>query len=169
MGLSDIAKGALLLIGTGILAERFGAGAGLSGLGAGISSIVAAPGVGIGAGLTGTATGIRSIGESFGDIGRGIASIFAALPQAQAPIEPQITAPSLWDPLNISGLLNLIPTSGGSGSTLAAGGGANTPASPTVLTGVGVGTGTGPMVTVTPDVQLDPVKIRNGGGGNNLR
>ena len=161
MGLSDIAKGALLLIGTGILAERFGAGAGLSGLGAGISSIVAAPGMGIGAGLTGTATGIRSIGESFGDIGRGIASIFGAIPWA-AP-EPGVGQGYPW----LQAVTPLITVAGGLGSTLAAGGGANTPAGATVITGPNTGGGGGGVPT--PDVILDPVKIRSGGGGNNLR
>jgi len=115
VGLSDIAKGALLLIGTGILAERFGAGTGLSGLGAGISSLVAAPGVGIGAGLTGTATGIRSIGESFGDIGRGLASIFAAIPAL--PFSPEAKPPGYGDVL--------VPEAGSGYTQLLAGGGGN--------------------------------------------
>ena len=73
--------GAVALIGAGIVAERFGAGTGLSGLGAGIQSIVAAPGTGVGLGLSGTATGLRDIGESIGDIGRGFSDLFAAIPK----------------------------------------------------------------------------------------
>ena len=73
--------GAVALIGAGIVAERFGAGTGLSGLGAGIQSMVAAPGVGVGLGLGGTAAGLRSLGESIGVIGRGFSDLFAAIPK----------------------------------------------------------------------------------------
>lgn len=80
MGLDDVAKGAILLIGAGIISERLGAGPGLTGLGTGIRTIAAAPLGGVGAGLGEFAGGVRAIGESFGDIGRGLAEIFKAIP-----------------------------------------------------------------------------------------
>ena len=113
MGLGGIAKGALVLIGAGILAERFGAGTGLSGLGAGITSIVSAPGVGVGLGLSGTATGIRDIGESFGDIGRGLGDIFKYL-----PFSPEAKPPGYGD-------TQLAPKAGNDYTQVLAGGGGN--------------------------------------------
>jgi len=117
-----------MILGVGILAERFGAGPGLTGLGAGIRALAAAPLGGAGAGLGEFAGGLRAIGESFGDIGRGFASIFEAIPAipwvtpppAEGQGYPWIEAPAVTEP-------GLITVAGGSGSTLAAGGGANVP------------------------------------------
>lgn len=63
--LDNIAKGALLVLGVGILSDKLGGGAGLGSLGTGISSIVSSPGVGIGTGLSATAGGLNDIFSIF--------------------------------------------------------------------------------------------------------
>lgn len=78
---SGIAEAALFVIGAGVLAKYTGAGYGLAELGLGVEALAASPLTGTGKGLTGLAGGIRSIAESFGDIGRGIGEIFAAIPR----------------------------------------------------------------------------------------
>jgi len=97
MGLSDIAKGALLLIGSGIIAERFGAGAGLAGLGGGIREIAAAPMGGLGTGLREFSGGLGALASVFSDIGKGIGDIFANIPRGPwsgIPFSPIITPPN---------------------------------------------------------------------------
>ncbi len=127
MGLDDIAKGALLLIGAGIVAERFGAGTGLAGLGTGIQTIVASPGTGVGTGLSGTARGLTDIGKAIGDIGRGFGTFFEQIPKIpdwwNVPVIPWIgepKAPAARIPLPILQPLPYypIPKAGGGDSNV---------------------------------------------------
>ena len=156
MSLSGIAKGALLLIGAGIIAERFKAGPGIQALGVGIREIAAAPIGGVGVGLGQFAGGLRQVGEAFGDIGRGFGEIFKFLPEPKEgpprhgwptePEQPQIiypTTPKTWTIGNGGQYIRpavkriaaqpyhrpqpLITDSGGSGSSLLPGGGGNVP------------------------------------------
>lgn len=104
MGLDDIAKGAALMIGAGIIAERFGAGPGLKGLGLGVREIAAAPLGGVGAGLKEFGAGVRSITDIFGDIAKGIGDIFGAIPRMPGPGgagSGQLPPPITYTPLPI--------------------------------------------------------------------
>lgn len=126
MGLSGIAQGALMVLGVGILAERFGAGTGLESLGSGITRIAAAPLGGVGMGFSGLATGLRDIAESFGDIGRGLGALFENIPTGPItgiPWSPVTTTPEYTAPYTAGP--KLIPVSGGDQSTTLAGGGGN--------------------------------------------
>ena len=141
MGVQEMA---LMLLGVGILSERFGGGRGLGELGTGIQTLIAAPLTGTGAGLTGFAGGLRDLAESFGDIGRGISALLGGIPawarpgyvgpggsgSGQLP-QPDISnggngngLPPIWAASNL-----LITDSGGSDKTLLTGGGGNVPRS----------------------------------------
>lgn len=115
MGLQEIALAGLGLVLVGGYSSKSGAGEGLSTLGAGVTSLIAAPGTGFGLGLQSTAKGIFDIGEAIGGIGRGFGELFGALP----------TFPDYRGPSGSSG--NLVPDSGGSGSDKNPGGGGNVP------------------------------------------
>jgi len=117
MGLSSLAKGALLVLGVGVLSEKYGAGKGLAELGGGVQAIAAAPMTGLGTGLSSLATGVSDIGGAFGDIGRGIADILAPLTRWGGGAAPGLPG---W-----IGQPPLIPAGGGSGAGLQAGGGGN--------------------------------------------
>ena len=128
MGLDDIAKGAIALVGIGIIAERFGAGPGLAGLGTGITKLAAAPLGGVGAGLTGFAGGIRSLAESFGDIGRGIGEIFKWLPpqNGYVPSHPPLNGGN-GQLITLMQPTPLVTQSGGDQTTQLTGGGGKVP------------------------------------------
>lgn len=139
---------ALLLLGVGILSERFGGGRGLGELGTGIQQLIAAPLTGTGMGLSSLAGGVRDIAETFGDLGRGISDLLSALPSLPSLPGPggsgsgQLPAPGL----NGGGggaRAGLVPDSGGSAATIKAGGGGNVP--PPLYPGVPI-----PMPDPTP-------------------
>lgn len=161
MDLSGIAKGALLVLGAGILAERFGAGPGLAGLGAGVREMAAAPLGGLGAGMGEFAGGLRSIGESFGDIGRGIADIFAAIPTGPITGIP-------WSPI-----AEISPKAGNDATQLAVGGGGNVPKTGGVyyVGTVGGGGYTFPgakTIWVKESAAIKNYRAAQGTGGNNV-
>ena len=114
---------ALLLLGVGILSERFGGGRGLQELGTGVQAIVAAPLTGTGMGLTSFAGGLRDVAETFGDLGRGLSDLFASIPSLPAPRE----GPPRHGTTNGNGGPPLITMGGGDKSTEQAGGGGNVP------------------------------------------
>ena len=133
MGVQEMA---LMLLGVGILSERFGGGRGLQELGTGVQTLIAAPLTGTGTGLTSFAGGLRALAESFGDIGRGISALLGGFPEWARPgyVGPggsgsgQLPQPGASLPGNGNGLPPLIAMStdgGGSSSTLLAGGGGN--------------------------------------------
>ncbi len=138
MGVQEMA---LMLLGIGILSERFGGGRGLSELGTGIQTLVAAPLTGTGTGLSSLAGGIRDISGTFGDLGRGISALLGSfqLPQAVGPGgsgSGMLPSPGgngglpVLPPLNGGGggaRAGLLPDAGGSGATLLPGGGGNVP------------------------------------------
>jgi len=135
-----ITETALLLLGVGIISEQLGGGVGLQKLGTGVQSIVSAPLTGTGMGLSSLAGGIRDIAETFGDLGRGISALigsFGGLQNLPGYVGPggsgsgNLPAPGATLPGN-GGLPPLITMSGGSGATLAAGGGQQVPYTPTV-------------------------------------
>lgn len=124
-----IAESALLLLGIGIVSSKFGAGTGLGELGTGIQTLVAAPLTGTGTGLLSFATGLRAVFETFGDLGRGLSSLFEAIPQMPGPVLPWFP-PGIVEPEpEPSGppIYNLTVTSGGSATSLLPGGGGLVP------------------------------------------
>ena len=76
-----LAESALVLLGIGIVSSRFKAGTGLGELGSGIQTLVAAPLTGTGQGLSTFAGGLRDVFETFGDLGRGLGSLFENRPK----------------------------------------------------------------------------------------
>ena len=127
---------ALMLLGIGIISERFGGGKGLISLGTGVSTLVAAPLKGTGTGLSSLAGGLKDLAATFGDIGRGLSALFDAIPKGPltgipfAPIAAPTPAPApAPGPIPFIGGNGpaLIPVSGGSGATLLPGGGGNVP------------------------------------------
>jgi len=86
-------QSALILLGIGIVSERFGAGVGLGQLGVGIRELTGASLGGFGTGLGEFAGGLRLFGESLGDIGRGFGELFKHLPQV-----PGMPLPGPADP-----------------------------------------------------------------------
>ena len=139
MGVQEMA---LMLLGIGILSEKFGGGKGLISLGTGVQALVAAPLTGTGTGLSSLAGGLRDISESFGDIGRGISALLGSFQGLPGYVGPggagsgQLPQPGgngglpLLPPLNGGGggaRAKLEPDSGGSGATLLPGGGGNVP------------------------------------------
>lgn len=129
-----IAESALVLLGIGILSGKLGAGTGLSELGTGIQTLVAAPLTGTGTGLLSFATGLRAVFETFGDLGRGLSSLFESIPKydpSTPPFIPDPTTPDPTEPISIlptrPPIFNLTQTGGGSNNTLLAGGGGNVP------------------------------------------
>ena len=140
-----IQNAALMLLGIGILSERFGGGKGLISLGTGIQTLAAAPLTGTGTGLTSFAGGLRDLAESFGDIGRGIGEIFKYLPKLGNGYKPGLPGawngngvpppPPVFPPINGGGagaraLLPLTQASGDGAASLYTGGGANVPQPP---------------------------------------
>ena len=108
-----LAESALILLGIGIVSSRFQAGTGLSELGNGIQTLVAAPLTGTGTGLSIFSGGLRDLAMSLGDIGRGFGTLFSNIPPIQG-----------WgDPLPYGG--GLVPPSGGGGGALKPDGGGN--------------------------------------------
>lgn len=95
-------ESALILLGVGIVSQRFGAGLGLEQLGVGIRSLAGAPLFGFGEGLYMFSAGLREFAESLGDIGRGFGELFEHIPF-------------------------LSTSAGGGDSDLLAGGGGNSP------------------------------------------
>jgi len=125
-----IAQSALILLGIGIVSSRFKAGVGLGELGTGIQTLVAAPLTGTGTGLSAFAGGLRDVFETFGDLGRGLSSLFGAI--------PKLPGNGYVPPLNGNGqqlesfpiyaaTRPLITDSGGSLASLLTGGGGNVP------------------------------------------
>lgn len=74
-------ESALILLGIGIVSERFGAGVGLGELGTGIRTLAAAPLGGVGAGLGEFGGGLRTFAEALGDVGRGFGALFENIPR----------------------------------------------------------------------------------------
>ena len=174
MGVQEMA---LMLLGIGILSEQFGGGRGLISLGTGIQTLVAAPLTGTGTGLTSLAGGLRDIFETFGDLGRGISSIFAGVPAWALPgyVGPGGAGsgllpppggnglPPLLPPLNGGGggaRAKLEPDSGGSGATLLPGGGGNVPIPQPIIYA--------PIAPPTPKPR-PPQDPDNAGGSPSLR
>lgn len=93
--LLGLAQSALILLGIGIVSSRFKAGTGLQELGTGITSLVAAPLTGTGTGLSSLAGGIRDVSETFGDLGRGLGTLFENIPSLPPgpPRPPAIGGP----------------------------------------------------------------------------
>ena len=112
MGLQELALAGLGLVLVGGYSTKVRAGEGLGTLGAGITSILAAPGTGFGLGLQETAKGFKSLGEV-------LSSWFAWLPGngGEGYVGP-----------GGSGSGQLTPPAGGSGSDNLPGGGGNVPA-----------------------------------------
>lgn len=133
-----LAESAVILLGIGIISSKFGAGVGLSELGAGVQSLVSAPLTGTGLGLSSFAGGLRDVFETFGDLGRGLSTLFQAIPAGPpgagggafpSPSPEPDPSPSPWDPWGGGGggVRNLVVTSGGDYSALLPGGGGNVP------------------------------------------
>ena len=141
-----IAESALILLGIGIVSQKFGAGLGLEQLGVGIKTLAAAPLGGVGLGLGEFSTGLRGFAESLGDIGRGFGTLFENIPKlpgvpagppgagggafppprpGEVPVLPRlpVTPISLRD-------LSTVKAGGGSGELLPGGGGSTPPAPP---------------------------------------
>ena len=166
MGVQEMA---LMLLGIGILSEKFGGGKGLISLGTGVQALVAAPLTGTGTGLSSLAVGLRSLAESFGDIGRGLSSLFEAIPRGPLtgiPFAPVVTVPSLPAPSPLPPIISmlgpppLIPDSGGSGATLLPGGGGHVPIPQPILYA--------PIAPPTPRPR-PPQDPDNAGGSPSLR
>ena len=131
-----IAESALILLGIGIVSQKFGAGLGLEQLGVGIKTLAAAPLGGVGLGLGEFAGGLRGIGEAIGDIGRGFGDLFANIPQlptipggglpGPGRRPPEVSVPSL-PRLPVT---PMVVKAGGGGSDLLPGGGGSTPPAP---------------------------------------
>ncbi len=132
---------ALMLLGIGLISERFGGGLGLQQFGTGVQKLFAAPLTGTGAGLTSFAGGIKALAMSFGDIGRGISALLGGIPAWALPgyvgpggsgsgqlptLPPPVPGPGPIPFLGGNGP-PLIPVSGGSGATLLPGGGGSVP------------------------------------------
>ncbi len=134
--LLGLAQSALILLGIGIVSSRFKAGTGLGELGAGITSLVAAPLTGTGTGLSSLAGGIRDISETFGDLGRGLGTLFenipALPPQQEAPRLPRTTPPTALPTLPSVPTIRPATLITNSSSDLAAGGGIRVP-TPTII------------------------------------
>jgi len=141
-----LAESAAILLGIGIISSRFGAGVGLAELGTGVQTLVAAPLMGTGTGLLSFATGLRAVFETFGDLGRGLSTLFGAIPAGPPgagggafPSPPGIVPPDFPgilpgpDPLppgfpgGGGGVRNLTLSGGGDFSQLLPGGGGNVP------------------------------------------
>ena len=131
MGLGE---SALILLGVGIISQKFGAGLGLEQLGVGVKTLAAAPLGGVGLGLGEFAGGLRGFAESLGDIGRGFGALFENIPQYQGPV-PGIPGNGNGQQLESMPILRLaapaqvVKTGGGSSDQLAGGGG-STPRPP---------------------------------------
>lgn len=106
MGLGELALAGLGLVLVGSYSTKTGAGEGLGTLGAGVTSLIAAPGTGVGLGLQETAKGIFDIGEAIGGIGAGFGKWFEWI-----------------NPFDN----DLVPPAGGSPSEMLVGGGGNVP------------------------------------------
>lgn len=134
-----LAESAAILLGIGIISGKFGAGTGLSQLGTGIQTLVAAPLTGTGTGLSVFAGGLRDVFQTFGDLGRGLGDLFANIPTLPTipggglpgpgnppPVvaPPSVSRPPIW---NLTFPVSLETKSGGGGSDLLAGGSGSTP------------------------------------------
>ena len=164
-----IAETALILLGVGIISEKFGAGAGLGELGTGIRTLAGAPLGGVGMGLGEFATGLRSIAEALGDIGRGFGALFGNIPGYTPPgplppggaDPPQIILPP---PVVPPPVVVVEPTpvvawlttdSGGGPSDLLTGGGGSTPSPSPQFMGIGPSAPTYSWVNTTPISMTD--------------
>lgn len=117
-------ESALILLGIGIVSERFGAGIGLGELGTGIRTLAAAPLGGVGAGLGEFGTGLRTFAEALGDVGRGFGELFKNIPKLPSPFLTPPLLPGEAPPVNGNGLMTV---SGGDTTTNLPGGGGNVP------------------------------------------
>lgn len=126
-------QSALILLGIGIVSERFGAGVGLGELGTGIKTLAAAPLGGIGAGLGEFGGGLRTFAEALGDVGRGFGTLFENIPEfggkgfpPQQPSIPGIIFPEPipWDP-SLAAPTPLTQVVGGDRTSNLSGGGGN--------------------------------------------
>ena len=127
-------QSALILLGIGIVSERFGAGVGLGQLGTGIRTLAAAPLGGVGAGLGEFGGGLRTFAEALGDVGRGFGTLFENIPEFGRKGFPpqQPSRPGILDLVPYPGLpgvptQGLITVSGGDRTSLSTGGGGNVP------------------------------------------
>lgn len=181
MGVQEMA---LMLLGIGLISERFGGGLGLQTFGTGIQKVFAAPLKGTGTGLTSLAGGIRSLAESFGDVGRGISDLLGGIPAWALPgyVGPggsgsgQLPQPGASLPLpgvNGNGP-PLIAMSGDGATSLYAGGGGNVPTgytftpiapSPFILQHYTVQSGLDPYGTAGWYVSNQPIVSSPTGGG----
>lgn len=140
-----LAESAAILLGIGIISSRFGAGVGLTELGTGIQTLVAAPLMGTGTGLLSFATGLRAVFETFGDLGRGLSTLFGSIPEMPSPFVPGNGLPPGEVPPGLppaipppwggggGGVRDLTISSGGDDSSRLPGGGGNVPVSRTSL------------------------------------
>ena len=130
-------ESALILLGIGIVSERFGAGVGLGELGLGIRELAGAPLGGIGTGLGEFGAGLRTFAEALGDVGRGFGELFQNIPGYGAG------EGFGGNGAGVNGT-GLIPESGGDATTYLTGGGGNVPNGPilTLESAFGLVTGT---------------------------
>ena len=141
-------ESALILLGIGIVSERFGAGVGLGELGTGIRTLAAAPLGGIGTGLGEFSGGLRSFAEALGDIGRGFGELFKNIPKWGL-------GPQYGPDEDVASLPNgngnggpLIPVSGGDDSSDLTGGGGNVPNGRIFTVGSDIGPLTGTYANI---------------------
>jgi len=166
-----LAQSALILLGIGIISEKFGAGVGLGELGTGIKTLAAAPLGGVGAGLFEFSGGLRAFGEALGDIGRGFGELFKNIPKYGWKGFPPQQPPAISPNGNGNGLITV---SGGDPTTYLPGGGGNVPTNGPVLIPVGPVTSYGQLTSIfqgipTPgQIQslIDPYNLTSVRAGN---
>jgi len=115
-------ESALILLGIGIISQRFKAGVGLAELGVGIRELAGAPLGGLGTGMGEFGTGLRTFAESLGDIGRGFGELFKNI--------PGYGGGEGFGGNGAGTRTGLLTVSGGDKTTQLAGGGGNVPTSP---------------------------------------
>jgi hypothetical protein len=133
-------ESALILLGIGIVSEKFGAGVGLQELGTGIRTLAAAPLGGVGSGLGEFSGGLRSFAEALGDIGRGFGELFKSVPGG-----PALPSPNGDEHYSVTpgGNGGLIQVSGGDKTSDLAGGGGSVPNGRIMTLGTDIGPITG--------------------------
>lgn len=135
-------ESALILLGIGIVSERFGAGVGLGELGIGIRTLAAAPLGGVGAGLGEFGGGLRTFAEALGDVGRGFAELFRNIPGFGGGEGFGGNGAGTRTELPGVPTQGLITVSGGDQTNELAGGGGNVPSNGPIVT---LGTDIGPI------------------------
>lgn len=177
-----LAESALILLGIGIVSSRFQAGTGLSELGTGIQTLVAAPLTGTGTGLSIFSGGLRDLAMSLGDIGRGFGTLFSNIPPIQGwgdplPYGGGLTPPSgggasaglVPDIFYVGQTRPLIPDGGDNKTQLLAGGGGNVPRNGVYQTPSGAWTFPGaPTWYVREEAAMKNYRLANQPGVNNV-